>query len=281
MLCDATCVYINIVHSISHLPITVDKHWYNNGDIAFSGWFVACITILIAIIIAVYTINETRKDYYFNILKSIQINQYKICNKFKDMYTYRSGGIGNILIIWNSIRSDVMLLLEECESNIILLNEYQWYFYKTTTIKNKISKVKSDHDNLVNVVNYIATYSHTWEHDLTTFHINMYKNGLICDMWHTQGYVVLPDAIFDYNNYQNREIHTELEESLLNIDKKLHLLDSIHDNKYRINQGHYNFDYTQCMYCMESIHEAAHICKHCGSITELGKYFPYNQDKPS
>lgn len=280
MLCDATCVYINIMmHSIPPLPITVPKHWFNNGDIAFSGWAVAFITILIAILIALYTINESRKDSYCNILKSIQINHYKICNKFKDMYTYRSGGIGNILIIWNSIRSDVMTLLEEAESNIILLNEYQGYFYKNAYIKNKMVKVKSDHDNLVNVVNYIAKFSHTWEHDLTTLHINMYKNGLISDRWNIQGYVVLPDADYDYNNSTNREIQILLNEYLHDIDKKLNLLNSIHNNKYRINQGHYNFNDIQCMHCMEYIHESAHICKYCGSITELGKYFPYNQDK--
>lgn len=278
MMCDATCVkllYINSMYPLHSIP----KQWFNNGDIAFSGWAVAFITIFIAILLAAYTIHETRRNSYCTILKSIQINHYKICNKFKDMYTYRSGGIGNILIIWNSIRSDVMLLLEEAESNIILLNDYQFYFYKTTYIKTKTIKVKSDHDNLVNVVNYIAQWSHTWEHDLTTLHINMYKNGLISDTWN--GCVMLPDATYDYNNYQNREIGILLDDYLHRIDEKLHLLDSIYDNKYRINQGHYNFNNIQCMYCMEYIHEASHVCKYCGNVTDLGKYFPYTQDRQS
>jgi len=277
MMCDATCVKISTYTNI--IDTSVIKCWFNNGDIAFSGWAVAIITIVITIVItvgiAIYTINETRKNSYCNILKSVQLNHYKICNKFKDMYTYRSGGIGNMLIIWNSIRPNVLLLLEEAESNIILLDEYSFYFYKSTYVKNKMTKVKSDHDKLLNVVNYFAKWSHTWEHDLTTYHINTYKNGLISDRWYVDEHVVLPDSEYDYNNYQNREVRISLNEYLCNIDKKLNLLNSVHDNKYRINQGHYNFNDIQCMHCMEYNHENAHICKYCGTVTDLGKYFPY------
>lgn len=268
MLCDNTCISIDTINTISNAV----RPWYSNADIAFGGWAITLITILIAL----YTIYETRKSSYSSILDRIEANHYKICNKYKDMFTYRNGGIGNIIIIWKANRDYIKALLEDSETYFLSLNNYKWYFFKSTNNVNRLEKFKKENEHILKITNYFSKDIYTWDHELVSSQIYKYEIGLLHDKLNKKRYSVknkLNKKLIEINE-KLKKTENNLQESLKKINNYLNELNSM-DYKYKINQGYYNFDEVRCMTCMEYINEDARICRHCGSLTDLGKYFPY------